>query len=129
MFGHATPGASVCQSVLVVGCAGMTGCGDGLKADAKASTRQADTGTAALPGLFFPLVIWPDIRTLQAADLANEARLDVGEPGTVRPSVAADRGPMAATEIRAIDQHAANPGGAHFSEGDFLGHALTMPPM
>jgi hypothetical protein len=93
MFGHATPSASVCQSVLGVGCAGMTDSGDGLKADAKASTRRADTGTAALPGL-------------SAAGLA-----------------------MAATEIRAMDQQAANSGGAHFSEGDFLRHALMMPPM
>jgi hypothetical protein len=107
----------------------MTDSGDGLKADAKASTRQADTGTAALPGLFFPMVIWPDIRTLPAASLANEVRLDVGELGIVRPSVAADRGSMAATEIRAMDQQAANPGGVHFSEGDFLGHAPVMPPM
>jgi len=30
----------------------MTVCGDGLKADAKASTRQADTGTRPA-GLFF----------------------------------------------------------------------------
>jgi hypothetical protein len=36
---------------------------------------------------------------------------------------------MAATEIRAMDQQAANSGGAHFSEGDFLRHALMMPPM
>ncbi len=38
----------------------------------------------------------------------------------IRPSVAADRGPMAAAVIAAIDQQPANAGGAHLAEGDLL---------
>jgi hypothetical protein len=67
-----------------------------------------------------------EIRAPLAAGLAGEARLDVGQPDVIRPSVAADRRPMAAPEIRAIDQQAANASGAHLGEGDLLagvGHA------
>jgi hypothetical protein len=74
--------------------------------------------------------IRPDIRAALAASLTGEARLDVGQPGIIRPAVAADRGPMAAPEIRAIDQEAANAGGAHFGEGDLLAgfwHAVILP--
>ena len=64
--------------------------------------------------------IGTDIRTLGAAGLAGEARLDVGKPGIIRPAVAADRGPMAALVIRAIDQETANAGGSHIGECDLL---------
>jgi hypothetical protein len=61
-----------------------------------------------------------DIRTFLAAGLAGEARPDIGQPNGIRPAVAADRGPMAALEIRTIDQEIANASGAYFSEGDLL---------
>ena len=61
-----------------------------------------------------------DIRAPLAAGLADETPLDVGQPSVIRPSVTADRGPMAALEIGAIDQEAANARGAHFAEGDLL---------
>jgi hypothetical protein len=63
-----------------------------------------------------------------AASLARESRLYIGQPDVIRPSVTADRGPMAALVIRAIDQNPADASGAHFGEGDLLlagelGHA------
>jgi hypothetical protein len=71
--------------------------------------------------LLLPIKVRADIRAFLAAALASEPPLDVREPNAIRPSVAADRGPMAAPEIRAIDQEAANASGAHFSEGDLSG--------
>ena len=38
----------------------------------------------------------------------------------IRPSVAADRGPMAAVIVGAVDQQAANASGANLGEGDLL---------
>ena len=40
--------------------------------------------------------------------------------GVIRPAFAADRRPMAAPKIRAIDQQTANASGAHFFKRDFL---------
>jgi hypothetical protein len=74
---------------------------------------------ARLPGLLLPMEIWADIGASLAANLAGKARLDIGQPDVIRPSVAADRCPMAALVIRAIDQETTNASGAHLSEGDF----------
>jgi hypothetical protein len=59
-----------------------------------------------------------DISASSAASLAGKARLYFGQPNIVRPWVAADRFPMAALVISAIDQETANARGTHFSEGD-----------
>jgi len=64
--------------------------------------------------------VWPDVRAAPAARLAGEPGLNVGKSDIIRPSVAADRRPMAALVIRAIDQQAANATGTHFSKSDFL---------
>ena len=80
--------------------------------------RSANLSLAA-PLLPIPIEVWPDVGTQGAASLANESRFKVGQPNVARPSVAADRGPMAAP-IRAIDQQAANARGAHLSQGDLL---------
>jgi hypothetical protein len=69
-----------------------------------------------------------DISAPQAAGLASEPPLDVREPNAIRPPVAADRSPMAAPEIRAIDQETANASGAHFSEGDLSGGHAPLKP-
>jgi hypothetical protein len=61
-----------------------------------------------------------DIRTPLTAGLAGEAWFNVWQPNVIRPSVAADRGPVAAMVVGAIDQETANAGGSHFSEGDLL---------
>jgi hypothetical protein len=45
-----------------------------------------------------------DVGTSLAAGLADEPGFQIGQPDIIRPSVAADRGPMAALVIRAIDQ-------------------------
>jgi hypothetical protein len=71
--------------------------------------------------LLLPIEVRADIRAFLAAALASEPPLDVRQPNAIRPSVAADRGPMAAPEIGAVDQETANASGAHFSEGDLLG--------
>jgi hypothetical protein len=55
-----------------------------------------------------------------AASLTHGLRLDVGQPGIVRPRIGADRGPMAALENVAIDQQPANTSGAHVAERDLL---------
>jgi hypothetical protein len=72
--------------------------------------------------------IRPNVRASAAARLAREPGLDVRQPSTVWPTVAADRGPVRALVIRAIDQETANASGAHFCEGDLLadrfGHGL-----
>jgi hypothetical protein len=65
----------------------------------------------ALParaGLPIPIEIRADVSASLAADLAGEARLDIGQPNIIRPSVAADAYRMAALVVGAIDQKAAN---------------------
>jgi hypothetical protein len=70
----------------------------------------------------------PDVGTSLAAGLADEQRLDVGEPDMVRPPIGAHLNRVAASEVGAIDQEAVDAGGAHLAKGDFLlaggfGHA------
>jgi hypothetical protein len=73
-----------------------------------------------LPFLLLPIEIRPDIRAPLAAKLARKQGLYIGQPDVIPPSIAADRCRMAALEIRAIDQPAANARGAHLGEGDLL---------
>jgi hypothetical protein len=63
-----------------------------------------------------PMEIRADIGAFPSASLASEARLDIGQPDVVRPSVSANCGRVAAAIVRAIDQETANTSGAHFSE-------------
>ena len=51
---------------------------------------------------------------------ADEPTFDAEKPDIVRPMIGASLDVMAALVIRAINQDAANAGGAQFSEGDFL---------
>jgi hypothetical protein len=60
----------------------------------------------------------PDVGTSLAAGLADELRLNVGQPDMVRPAIGTHLNRVAAPVIRAIYQEIANPGGAHFSKGD-----------
>ena len=62
----------------------------------------------------------PYIRANPAASLAGKPRLQIRRANVIRPSIAADRSPMRAMIIRAIDQKIANAGGAHFTESDLL---------
>jgi hypothetical protein len=51
------------------------------------------------------------------------------QPDLIRPPVVADRDPVAATIVGAIDQQTANTGGAHLPEGDLLvGGSPTSTP-
>jgi hypothetical protein len=63
---------------------------------------------------FSRLPIGPDLGAAPAARLAGKSRLKIRQAEVIRPSVAADRGPMRAVIIAAIDQQPTNPGGAHF---------------
>ena len=85
-------------------------------------------GNLRTPGIFFPMEVRAHVGTPLAANLAGKSRLDIRQPHVIWPSVAADRGPMAALVIRAINQQPANAGGAHLRESDLLagkgGHAL-----
>ena len=68
------------------------------------------------PGIFlYALPIRPHIRAAPAASLAGKPRLQIGQAHLIRPSVAADRCPVAAVIIGAVDQEAAHIDGAHFS--------------
>ena len=66
------------------------------------------SGNLRAPGLLLPAEIRADVSASPAAAPADEQRLDIGQPNLIRPSVAADRCPMAALVIRAIDQETAN---------------------
>jgi hypothetical protein len=86
------------------------------------------SGNRRASGRFFPIEIRADIGAPCAASLTGKPRLYIGRPEAIRPSLAADRRPMAALVIRAIDQQTANADGAHLGEGDFVlagegGHA------
>ena len=71
-------------------------------------------------GLFFPMEVRPDVSASLPAYLAGEPGLYVRQPDVIGPSVAADRRPVRAVIIRAIDQQPANAGFAHLAEGDLL---------
>ena len=64
--------------------------------------------------------IWPDIGAALVTRSADKPRLDIRKPHVIGPLVRRDCDVMAAAIVRAVDQHAANTGGAHFSEGDLL---------
>ena len=80
-------------------------------------------------GLLLPIEIRTDVGTTPAASLAGESRLDIGQPNAIRPPVARDRRPVAATKIGTVDQQAANASGAHLGEGDLLAARLGHGPM
>jgi len=85
--------------------------------------RRVGISSIALPAcacLFVPIEIRPDVGASLSAHLAGELGLNVGQPVTVRPLVAADRYRMAAAIVRAIDQETAHARGAHLGEGDLL---------
>jgi hypothetical protein len=75
------------------------------------------------------LPIRPRIRATPAASLAGKPRLDVRQPNIIRPSVAADRSPMAAMIVGTVDEQTAHPGGAHLGERDFPANWLGHGPM
>jgi hypothetical protein len=54
--------------------------------------------------------------------------LQIRQPDVNRPSVAADRDPVAAAIVRAIDQETAHAGGAHLSNGDLLRACPIIAP-
>ncbi len=76
--------------------------------------------TVRTSDLFFPMEVRPHIRTAPAASLAAKSRLQIGQPDIIGPSIAAERRPMRAMVVAAVDQESAHPGGAHLGEGDFL---------
>jgi hypothetical protein len=71
---------------------------------------------------------------LLAAALACERGLDIGQPDTIGPSIAADRGRTAALVILTVDKQTARAGVAHLSKGDLRragesGHAPLKPSL
>jgi hypothetical protein len=62
----------------------------------------------------------PDIRAFGTGCLTCEPWLQIGEPGIIRPPVAAYRGPMAAVIVAAIDEETSNATGAHFGEANLV---------
>jgi hypothetical protein len=69
----------------------------------------------------------PDVGAPLAASLTGKPRLNIRQPDVIRPSIRAQRRPMTAVKVRAINQEPANAHLAHLSEGDLLagrfGHA------
>jgi len=65
--------------------------------------------------LNLPMEVRPHVGALRAASLASKSRLQIGQANVIRPSMAADRCPMRAMIVGAIDQEAANAGGARIS--------------
>jgi hypothetical protein len=68
----------------------------------------------------FALPIGPHVSAMPAASLARKSRLKIRQANVIRPSVAANRSPVTAMIITAIDQQAANARGAHVGEADLL---------
>jgi hypothetical protein len=90
--------------------------------------RRVSSGQPRASGLLLPVEIRVNISASPAAGLAGEPALD-RQPNLIRPPVAADRCPMAAVVIRAIDHETANVRGTHLGEGDLLaGWSPTSTP-
>jgi hypothetical protein len=77
-------------------------------------------GNLRAPRLCLPMEFRPDIRATPAASLACESRLQIGQAHVIGPSIAADRDPVTAMAVGAVDQQPADTGGAHLGKGDFL---------
>jgi len=87
--------------------------GRATAAEGPALVRRFD----GVSGIFFNrFPIGPHISATPAASLAGKPRLQIGQADIIRPSVAADRSPVRATIIGAVNQKAAHAG----HEGDFL---------
>jgi hypothetical protein len=52
--------------------------------------------------------------------LADEQRLNFGQPDVIGPAIGAQSGRVEALMVGAVDQQPANARSAHFAEGDFL---------
>jgi hypothetical protein len=77
-------------------------------------------------GILSPIKIRPDVGAALAARPADEARLDVGQPDIIGPSIPADHDRVAAAIVGAIDHEAAHAHVAHLREGDFQrSHQIT----
>ena len=61
----------------------------------------------------------PHLRAFPAAGLAGKSWLKIGQEDLMRPTIAADRSPVAAMIVAAIDQQATNSSSAHIRQGDF----------
>jgi hypothetical protein len=96
---------------------------DGSRKPSRSPRRGS---TSWLGPLLVPIEIRPDVGALGAASPTNQFPFKVGQPDMTGPAVAADRGPMAAFVVGAIDQEAANARCSHFREGDFLLAALFV---
>jgi hypothetical protein len=70
-----------------------------------------------------------DLAALLAADVADQAGFDIGQPQLVGPAIGMHHGVMAATIVTAMDKDTAHAGFAHFAEGDFLGGHLPVSPI
>jgi hypothetical protein len=76
---------------------------------------------------FSGLPIGPHIRAEPAASLTGKLGFQIRQAHVIRPSIAADRSPVTAMIIGAVDQESTHARGAHFCEGDFLGPVEHAP--
>jgi hypothetical protein len=78
------------------------------------SNRLAGSRPASFILFHGPIEIRSDFSALNAASLASEQRLEIGQP-LIRPSIGIDLYVVATLEIRAVDQQATNAHRAHFA--------------
>jgi len=93
------------------------------KSSGLASLNLRDQDTSDSPSLRrlpIPIEVRPHAGATMAIGAADESRLNIGQPGIIRPAIAIDRNRMAAAVVSAIDQQAANALGTQVGEGDFL---------
>jgi hypothetical protein len=58
-----------------------------VRANGLVGGRRVSSGNRRASGLFFPGEIRANVGTFPSASLASEARLDIGQPDVIRPTV------------------------------------------
>jgi hypothetical protein len=76
------------------------------------------------PIVSLPIEVRSDVGATLAVHLADEARLDLGQPKVVSPGVVAERDRVAGPVVRAVRQNPAHTALAHVREGNFSWRAI-----
>jgi len=89
------------------------------EADRRSSCRLTSAGPLTIALLLPGIEVRSELGGSRPASLADEERLQVGQPHMIRPTMATHRNRMAAVTVRAIDQQAVHPHFAHFTKRYF----------
>jgi hypothetical protein len=71
--------------------------------------------------LSVPIEIRPHVGAAMTAGLANELRLDIGQPGIIGPAIATDRNRVTATINSAVHEQPTHAHVAHLGKDDLGG--------